>query len=171
MMIGTRQTGASALVALWALSAAAATPAGPATGLDRDAMNPAIRPQDDLFGAMNGKWLDQTPIPPDKAEYGVFNQLRDKSDQRIKGLIEELAASPLAGETALGKAAAFYRAYMDTDTIDHLGTRSLEAWLRQIDAVEDRGQIAQWVGRAQGAFHAPFALGIRSEEHTSELQS
>src|SRR6267143_1488856 len=52
---------------------------------------------------------------------------------------------------------------MDTDTIDHLGTRSLEAWLRQIDAVEDRGQIAQWVGRAQGAFHAPFALGIGAD--------
>jgi len=163
MLIDWTRFGASGLVALCALSAASAAPDEPASGLDRDGMNPAIRPQDDLFGAMNGKWLDQTPIPPDKAEYGVFNQLRDKSDQRIKGLIEELAASPLAGETALGKAAAFYRAYMDTDAIDHLGTRGLQAWLRQIDAVEDRGQIAQWVGRAQGAFHAPFALGIGAD--------
>jgi len=69
---------ACALGALWIAAAAApaATDSGPATGLDRDGMNAAIRPQDDLFGAMNGKWLDQTPIPPDKAEYGISTQCR-----------------------------------------------------------------------------------------------
>ena len=159
-MIGTRQTGASALVALWALSAAAATPAGPATGLDRDAMNPAIRPQDDLFGAMNGKWLDQTPIPPDKAEYGVLFQLRDKSDERVKALIEELAARKPDPDSVPGKVASLYSAFMDTETIDKLGPRAFNAWMRQIDAVDDRVKIARWVGRAQGTFRAPFALRI-----------
>ena len=57
MMIAPWRLGAFALGALCSLSAAAAAPAEPATGLDRAAMNPAIRPQDDLFGAVNGKWL------------------------------------------------------------------------------------------------------------------
>src|SRR5271169_500132 len=90
-------------IAALTLSAAAAAGAEPATGLDLAGMNPAIRPQDDLFGAMNGKWIDQTPIPPDKAEYGVFYQLRDKSDERVRGLIEELAAGTPPSESASGK--------------------------------------------------------------------
>ena len=92
MVLSSRRLGAFALCVLCSLAASAGAPAEPATGLDRGAMNPAVRLQDDLFGAMNGKWLDQTPIPPDKAEYGAFTQLRDKSDERVKGLIEELAA-------------------------------------------------------------------------------
>jgi putative endopeptidase len=142
-----------------ALSAAGAAPAEPATGLDRSGMNPAIRPQDDLFGAMNGAWVDHTPIPVDKAEYGTFTELRDKSDQRVRALLEEAPAASTA-EPALAKAAAFYRAYVDTDAIDRIGSGALAPWLRQIDAVDDREKVAQWVGRAQGTFRTPFALVI-----------
>jgi len=80
---------------------------------------------------MNGKWLDDTPIPPDKAEYGAFNQLRDRSDERIKGLIEEMSAgTPVQGSTS-AKVAAFYRAFVDTEVIDRAGPRgSTPGWAR-----------------------------------------
>jgi len=163
MMTSSRRLGAFALCVLGLLSASAAAPAQPATGLDRDAMNPAIRPQDDLFRAMNGKWLDQTPIPPDKAEYGAFSQLRDKSDERVKGLIEELAAQKPDITSLPGKVAAFYGAFMDTKTIDERGTRAFHPWMRQIDAIDNRVKIARWVGHAQGNFRAPFALRIGAD--------
>jgi putative endopeptidase len=159
MRIASRRAGYCGFVALLALSAALARDE-PAIGLDRAGMNPAIRPQDDLFGAMNGTWIDHTPFPPDKAEYGLFNELRDKSDERVRKLIEEAPARSPASESGLGKAAAFYRAYIDTDTIDRAGAGALTAWMRQINAVDDRANIAQWVGRAQGTFRAPFALAI-----------
>jgi putative endopeptidase len=163
MMLPSPRLGALALGAFWSLSAAAAAPAEPPTGLDRDAMNPAIRPQDDLFGAMNGKWLEQTAIPPDKAEYGVLYQLRDKSDERVKALIEELAARKHDPDSMPGKVAAFYNAFMDTETIDKLGKRAFNAWMRQIDGVDDRVKIARWAGHAQGTFRAPFALRIGAD--------
>ena len=163
MMGPSRRLGAFALCALCSMSASAGAPAEPATGLDRGAMNPAIRPQDDLFGAMNGKWLDQTPIPPDKPEYGALYQLRDKSDERVKGLIEELAARKLDPDSVPGKVAAFYGAFMDTETIDKLGRRSFDARMRQIDAVDDQMKIARWIGDAQGTFRAPFALRIGAD--------
>src|SRR5467141_4099899 len=115
MLIDWTRFGASGLVALCALSAASAAPDELASGLDRDGMNPAIRPQDDLFGAMNGKWLDQTPIPPDKAEYGVLFQLRDKSDERVKALIEELAARKPDPDSVPGKVAFLFN---DTATTE-----------------------------------------------------
>jgi putative endopeptidase len=159
MRIACRRFGTCGLVVLLALSMAPAQ-AEPATGLDRAGMDPAIRPQDDLFGAMNGAWIDHTPFPPDKAEYGLFNQLRDKSDEHVRALIEGAPTGSPPTESSLGKAAAFYRAYIDTDSIDHVGTGALTAWMKQIDAADDRAKIAQWVGQAQGTFRAPFALRI-----------
>ncbi|HEX4585591.1 MAG TPA: M13 family metallopeptidase [Burkholderiaceae bacterium] len=154
----------SGLIALSMVPAARTAQAEPATGLDRDGMNPAIRPQDDLFGAMNGKWVDQTPIPPDKAEYGVFNQLRDKSDEHVRTLIEQMAApGTLPGDPTLAKVAAFYQAYMDTDGIDHQGLRGFNAYMRQIDATADPLKVAQWVGHAQGNFGSPFSLRIGAD--------
>ena len=40
-------------------------------------MNPDIRPQDDLFGHVNGRWLDETEIPSDRSSWGPFVQLAD----------------------------------------------------------------------------------------------
>ena len=46
----------------------------------RDGMNPDIRPQDDLFGHVNGRWLDETEIPADKSSWGAFIALADAAD-------------------------------------------------------------------------------------------
>jgi putative endopeptidase len=141
-----------------AASTAGVLPTEPATGLDRSGMNPAIRPQDDLFGAMNGTWLDHTPFPPDKAEYGLINQLRDQSDERVRKLIEQASADKLPADTSLAKVATFYRAYLDTEAIDRAGSTGLRSWMHQIDDVDDPTKLAQWFGRTQGMSRAPFAL-------------
>ena len=43
-------------------------------------MNPDIRPQDDLFGHVNGRWLDETEIPSDRSSWGPFVQLADVAE-------------------------------------------------------------------------------------------
>ena len=57
----------------------------------RAGMNPDIRPQDDLFGHVNGRWLDETEIPADRSSWGPFVQLADAAEQHVKEIIEELA--------------------------------------------------------------------------------
>ena len=41
----------------------------------RAGMNLDIRPQDDLFGHVNGRWLEDEDIPSDRASWGPFVQL------------------------------------------------------------------------------------------------
>ena len=60
-------------------------------GLDLPGFDPGVRVQDDLFRAVNGRWLDATEIPADKARYGNFMQLSDLSDGRA--LPDVLAAA------------------------------------------------------------------------------
>ena len=54
-------------------------------------MDPDIRPQDDLFRHVNGRWLDTTDIPADRSAWGAFAILAEESEARVKAIIEELA--------------------------------------------------------------------------------
>ena len=55
-------------------------------------MDPDIRPQDDLFGHVNGRWLDETEIPSDRSSWGPFVQLADVAEEQVREIIEDLAA-------------------------------------------------------------------------------
>jgi putative endopeptidase len=45
-------------------------------------MDTSVRPQDDLFDAMNGRWLKTTPIPADKSRWGVSVRSRSAASPR-----------------------------------------------------------------------------------------
>ena len=51
-------------------------------------MNPAIRPQDDLFRHFAGTWLDSYEIPADRASDGVSRTLYDIADVQVREIIE-----------------------------------------------------------------------------------
>jgi len=57
----------------------------------REGMNTDIRPQDDLFGHVNGRWLDETEIPSDRSSWGPFVQLADVAEEQVHAIIESLA--------------------------------------------------------------------------------
>ena len=58
-------------------------------------MDLSVRPQDDFFRYVNGKWLDNTPIPADLSAYGSFAILRERSPgQRAR---DHRGRGPLAG--------------------------------------------------------------------------
>lgn len=147
---------------------AAAVAAPPADGLDATGFDTSVRVQDDLFHAVNGGWLQATPIPADKPQYGIIVQLRDLSDRRVRELVEALAsanatrAGPAAGspEQQVG---AFYAAFLDTDAIDRAGLAPIRPLLAEIDAIRTPRQLAQWQGRAQGRVDTPVALWVAAD--------
>ena len=58
----------------------------------RKGMNPDIRPQDDLFGHVNGRWLEEVEIPSDRSSWGPFVELADAAEEHVRVIIEELAS-------------------------------------------------------------------------------
>lgn len=52
-----------------------------------------IRPQDDIFGYVNNKWIDRNPIPADQCAWGNFHILNDKSTKKVKKIINDLLDS------------------------------------------------------------------------------
>ena len=51
------------------------------SGIAKDELDDEVRPQDDLFRHVNGKWIDRTEIPADKARYGSFLVLHEEAEK------------------------------------------------------------------------------------------
>src|SRR5262245_17346902 len=93
---------------------AAAAPAKAALGtfgIDLQWQDAAVKPGDDFFKYANGKWLSTYKLPDDKARFGSFDELGDKSEADIKAIIDGFAtATPVPGSN-VEKAANFYASW------------------------------------------------------------
>ena len=50
-------------------------------GLNLDFMDKSVRPQDNFYNYVNGGWMRTAKIPSDKATWGSFNELRERTDE------------------------------------------------------------------------------------------
>ncbi|KCZ97056.1 M13 family peptidase [Hyphomonas polymorpha PS728] len=120
-------------------------------GVDLTAFNTAVRPGDDFNTHANGTWIDTIEIPPDRSRYGNFDLLREKSEQRVRLIIEDLAKAGPALDTPEGKIGAYYAAYLDMDAINAAGLEPVKPYFDQIDAIasiEDVSRLTAMVGFA-----------------------
>ncbi len=139
--------------------APATTSGATVPGLSLQDMDSHVRPQDDLFRAMNGTWLKNTPIPADKADYGAFTQLADLSDQRVKAIVDDLAKTQQPAGSVNQKIADYYNAYMDTTAIDQAGLAPLKGQLAEVDALKTKRDLVKLMGQWQSIVATPLALG------------
>ncbi|MGD9621661.1 MAG: M13 family metallopeptidase [Mycolicibacterium sp.] len=120
------------------------------SGIDLSYVDPAARPQDDLFGHVNGRWLADYRIPPDRATDGAFRTLYDRAEQQIRDLITEAAAAP---DTAAGsderRIGDLYASFMDEQTVRRRGLTPLLDELAEIDAAETPAALAEVLGALQ----------------------
>ncbi|MGY0488453.1 M13 family metallopeptidase [Streptomyces sp. WG-D5] len=112
-------------------------------------MDPAIRPQDDLFGHVNGQWLATEPIPDDRSSWGPFVELVDVAEQRVKDIIQEIAAG---GPTSLDadearKIADLYASFMDEEAVEARGLDPVRPLIAEVAALGDVAQLAGFLGR------------------------
>ena len=110
-------------------------------------MDPAVKPGDDFFRYCNGGWLSRTEIPADRGSVGAFLVLRDKSDQRVKDLVEGAAKANAAPGTNARKIADLFHSYMDEAGIEAKGMAPLEPHLKAIAAIQDKKALAFALGK------------------------
>lgn len=142
----------------------------PATrsGLDLSHLDGTIRVQDDLFGHVNGRWLDGYEMPPDRATDGAFRALFDRAERQVRDLLAEAAGlagldsgaatqEPAHQPAASGAAAGsderrigdLYASFLDEQTVAERGVEPLLAELSAIDAAGDRDTLARVLGACQ----------------------
>ena len=135
------------------LAAVALTPAADAqrAGIDRSAMDPSVRPQDDLFRHVNGTWLETVEIPADRSRYGSFDILREASEANVRAIIEDAASAEPVDPDAR-KVGDYFTAYMDSARVERLGLAPLQPDLDRIDAIRTTRDLARYFAESSASF-------------------
>lgn len=116
------------------------------SGIDLSHVDPQARPQDDLFGHVNGRWLTDYEIPADRATDGAFRLLHDRAEEQIRDIINQAAAAEAAAGTDEQRIGDLYASFMDEQAIAARGLAPLLEELALIDAAADSDALAKVLG-------------------------
>ena len=108
-------------------------------------MDLAVRPQDDLFGHVNGTWLATAEIPNDRSSWGPFVSLADQAEIDVHAIVEACASGEISDDDAV-KIGALYASFMNEEQVEALGSAPVQPLLDQIDALSDISELAAYLG-------------------------
>jgi putative endopeptidase len=132
---------------------------GLTSGIDLQWVDKSVRPQDDVYQYLNGKWLKSFQIPADKGVYGSFTAIDDAIQAELRGIIESLPQS--GGDADTQKVVDLYASFMDEQRLETLGLQPLQADFAAIDAMKDAGAIpAVMAHLTKTGAGGPFGLGV-----------
>ncbi|MDT3440685.1 MULTISPECIES: M13 family metallopeptidase [unclassified Pseudofrankia] len=136
----------------------------------REGMDLDVRPQDDLFGHVNGRWLAEAEIPSDRSSWGPFVQLADAAEQQVRDIITHLAAQDPAtqGEDAR-KIADLYNSFLDVETIRELGLGPVRPLLDAASGLNDIRDLAAFLGELERiGGHGLFGSYVDTDDRNSD---
>ncbi|MGL5145885.1 MAG: peptidase M13, partial [Plesiomonas shigelloides] len=138
------------------------------SGIEFANFDKSVRPQDDFYSYVNGAWEKQTEIPADRTSIGAFYDLREKSRDDVKAIIDELSATPnLTDGTDEQKVADLYRAFMDVDTLNKLGITPIQSELNSIAAIANTDDLVKFFAQSQisgGGTPMAFYIGVDAKD-------
>lgn len=138
---------------------AASADVAKALGFDPAELDDGIKPGDDFFAYVNGKWIAENEIPADRGRYGAFDILRDKSDEDVKAIIEETSATENEEGSDQQRVGDLYLSFQDFETRNARGVSPLEPYLSQIDGLTSKDEVFAFFGvAARLGFNAPVGL-------------
>jgi endothelin-converting enzyme/putative endopeptidase len=87
----------------------------------------------DFYQFACGNWMARNPLPPDRSRLGRIQQLADRNDVLIRGILEHAAAKAYRRTDAEQKIGDYYASCMDETAIQVKGARALAPLLREIE--------------------------------------
>lgn len=121
----------------------AATPELGEWGIETADMDETIAPGDDFYRHVNGAWLNAFDIPEEFSSYGSFTILFERSEERVRGIIEDAATGENAAGSVEQKIGDFFASFTDTDAIEAAGLDPLADDLAFIDGLQTHEDVAR----------------------------
>jgi predicted metalloendopeptidase len=139
-----------------------------AAGIATEYIDPSVRPQDDFYEYLNGKWMKTVEIPADKSSWGSFAKLRDDTLPQLRGIIEKAAAGNPAKGTDAQRIGDYYASFMDEAKLEQLGITPLNGELAKIAALKDKSELPALLAHlGKIGVNVPYDFGIHQDNKDS----
>ena len=134
--------------------------------VDLSGGRPEVRPQDDLFRHANGRWLDESVLPEDRAVTGSLIDLRDAAELHLREIVERAAAGDAPQGSDERRIGDLYTSFLDERRVEEAGAAPLRPGLDLIAAADSAPALARVLGQLQrwavtGVFSAYVDIDAR----------
>ncbi|MBT8282113.1 MAG: M13 family metallopeptidase [Muriicola sp.] len=124
-------------------------------------MDTLVSPGDNFTAYVNGTWIKNTPIPDDKASYGVGYIVHEESEDNVKKIIEESSEGDFADGSDEQKVGDLFKSYTDFEKRNEIGVAPLQPEFEKIDALENYDDLATYFAYANKmGINVPLGLFI-----------
>ena len=138
-------------------------------GFSKDYMDVSRDPMNDFYHYCNGKWLDQTPIPEDRARYGAFDMLYEKNMYLLRKILEDSERNP--GGTEERMLGDFYTSAMDTGRLEELKFKPIEGLMKKLE-ISSRDELPSLLADLSiSGVQIPFDMGSAEDAKNADIYS
>lgn len=138
--------------------------------LDASTRDSSVKPGENFFLFVNGKWLKSAVIPPTESDIGSALELYNRTKDNLHALLDSASSTTNAPGSIEQKVGDFYASGMDTTTIDKLGYDPVKPYLQKIDAIRNAAGIMQFAAEQQTEETSLlFNQGFSSDEKNSSI--
>jgi putative endopeptidase len=141
-------------------------------GVDLTAIDPSVKPGDDFFEHVNGKWLKTAVIPPDRSQTGSFQDLQILSEQRLAAIVADLEKAPqnrLSPEEK--KLRDLYDSFEDGDAIEAADLAPARKDLDYLGGLKSLADVARAMASVKLATASIYNIGIGVDDKNPDNYS
>ncbi len=116
-------------------------------GFDPALMDKTADPCVDFYQYSCGGWVNQHPVPPDRASYGRDSEVEERNELILRDILEKAAAAGSGRSPVEQKIGDYYSSCMDEAAIEKNGAAALKPELERIGALNSKADLADELAR------------------------
>lgn len=134
------------LVAILLIAFACSKPSAPKREfVDVKGLDESIKPGDNFFRYVNGKWYDTAQIDPDQVGVGSYMFLNIPQKKKLQTILDSVSTSSNAAGSIEQKVGDFYASGVDTTTINQRKHEPILPTLQKIEAINNTASLINFV--------------------------
>jgi putative endopeptidase len=128
------------------LSASNYSKAQQRTFVDVNGIDRSIKPGDNFFRFVNGRWSDTVKIANDQSGVGSYSFMNIPQKQLLQNILDSVSKTKNRAGSIDQKVGDFYASGMNMTTINKIGYQPVKSILARINAISNVPSLLQFVG-------------------------
>jgi len=138
--------------------------------VDVAGLNPEIKPGDNFFRYVNGRWYDTVRIANDQSGVGSYSFMNIPQKQLLQHILDSVSKTKNTRGSIEQKVGDFYASGMDLATINHRGYEPIKQILERINAIDNTPLLLRFVAtETKSGNSSIISIGIGADNKNSGI--